>query len=86
MTKRRSVFSLQTRAGWHDRGAKVVARALRDAGMEGIYTGLRQLLNDPRKLLCGRRGCGGTLHLSGAYGAGAAHLELIKANGRESLR
>lgn len=26
----------------HDRGAKVVARALRDAGMEIIYTGLRQ--------------------------------------------
>jgi methylmalonyl-CoA mutase C-terminal domain/subunit len=30
--------------GWdgHDRGAKVVARALRDAGMEVIYTGLHQ--------------------------------------------
>ncbi|WP_461395318.1 cobalamin-dependent protein, partial [Deferrisoma sp.] len=26
----------------HDRGAKVVARALRDAGMEVIYTGIRQ--------------------------------------------
>jgi methylmalonyl-CoA mutase C-terminal domain/subunit len=26
----------------HDRGAKVVARALRDAGMEVVYTGLRQ--------------------------------------------
>src|SRR4030042_1125584 len=26
----------------HDRGAKVVARALRDAGMDVIYTGLRQ--------------------------------------------
>ncbi len=26
----------------HDRGAKIVARALRDAGMEVIYTGLRQ--------------------------------------------
>jgi methylmalonyl-CoA mutase, C-terminal domain len=26
----------------HDRGAKVIARALRDAGMEVIYTGLRQ--------------------------------------------
>src|SRR5256714_15188077 len=30
----------------HDRGAKVVARALRDAGMEGIYTGLRQTPED----------------------------------------
>ena len=26
----------------HDRGAKVVARALRDAGMEVVYTGIRQ--------------------------------------------
>src|SRR6202163_38877 len=26
----------------HDRGAKIIARALRDAGMEDIYTGLRQ--------------------------------------------
>ena len=26
----------------HDRGAKIIARALRDAGMEGIYTGLHQ--------------------------------------------
>jgi methylmalonyl-CoA mutase C-terminal domain/subunit len=26
----------------HDRGAKVIVRALRDAGMEAIYTGLRQ--------------------------------------------
>jgi len=30
----------------HDRGAKVVARALRDAGMEVIYTGLRQMPED----------------------------------------
>ena len=29
----------------HDTGAKVVARALRDAGMEVIYTGLRQSIN-----------------------------------------
>ncbi len=26
----------------HDRGAKVIARALRDAGMEVVYTGIRQ--------------------------------------------
>ena len=31
----------------HDRGAKVVARALRDAGMEVIYTGLRQTPESP---------------------------------------
>jgi methylmalonyl-CoA mutase C-terminal domain/subunit len=30
----------------HDRGAKVVARALRDAGMEVIYTGIRQKIED----------------------------------------
>ncbi|MBM7559485.1 cobalamin B12-binding domain-containing protein [Marinitoga litoralis] len=30
----------------HDRGAKVVARALRDAGMEVIYTGIRQTPED----------------------------------------
>ena len=30
----------------HDRGAKIVARALRDAGMEVIYTGLRQSAED----------------------------------------
>jgi len=29
----------------HDRGAKIVARALRDAGMEVIYTGLRQTVD-----------------------------------------
>ena len=32
----------------HDRGAKVVARALRDAGMEVIYTGIRQT---PEKII-----------------------------------
>jgi methylmalonyl-CoA mutase C-terminal domain/subunit len=34
----------------HDRGAKVIARALRDAGMEVIYTGLRQT---PEKIVSG---------------------------------
>ena len=34
----------------HDRGAKVVARALRDAGMEVIYTGLRQT---PEQIVAG---------------------------------
>jgi methylmalonyl-CoA mutase C-terminal domain/subunit len=33
----------------HDRGAKIVARALRDAGMEVIYTGLRQT---PEQIAC----------------------------------
>jgi methylmalonyl-CoA mutase C-terminal domain/subunit len=40
----RAIRVLVAKAGLdgHDRGAKVVARALRDAGMEVIYTGIRQ--------------------------------------------
>lgn len=40
----RTIRVLVAKAGLdgHDRGAKVVARALRDAGMEVIYTGIRQ--------------------------------------------
>jgi methylmalonyl-CoA mutase cobalamin-binding subunit len=43
-TKGRRIRVLVAKPGLdgHDRGAKVVARALRDAGMEVIYTGLRQ--------------------------------------------
>ncbi len=33
---------LDQRSAWTDRGAKIIARALRDAGMEVIYTGLHQ--------------------------------------------
>jgi methylmalonyl-CoA mutase C-terminal domain/subunit len=44
MQKGRKIRVLIAKPGLdsHDRGAKVVARALRDAGMEVIYTGLRQ--------------------------------------------
>jgi len=44
MPKTRKIRVLIAKPGLdsHDRGAKVVARALRDAGMEVIYTGLRQ--------------------------------------------
>ncbi|HYB68920.1 MAG TPA: cobalamin B12-binding domain-containing protein [Candidatus Acidoferrales bacterium] len=44
MPKDRKIRVLIAKPGLdsHDRGAKVVARALRDAGMEVIYTGLRQ--------------------------------------------
>lgn len=44
MTRAGPVRVLVAKAGLdgHDRGAKVVAQALRDAGMEVIYTGLRQ--------------------------------------------
>jgi methylmalonyl-CoA mutase, C-terminal domain len=44
MDKSRKIRVLVAKPGLdgHDRGAKVIARALRDAGMEVIYTGLRQ--------------------------------------------
>jgi methylmalonyl-CoA mutase C-terminal domain/subunit len=42
MEKRTRVLVAKPGLDGHDRGAKVVARALRDAGFEVIYTGLRQ--------------------------------------------
>ncbi len=42
MTQRIRVIIAKPGLDGHDRGAKVIARALRDAGMEVIYTGLRQ--------------------------------------------
>lgn len=44
MVKEETIRVLVAKPGLdgHDRGAKVVARALRDAGMEVIYTGIRQ--------------------------------------------
>ena len=44
MTEKNKIRVLVAKPGrdGHDRGAKVVARALRDAGMEVIYTGIRQ--------------------------------------------
>ena len=42
MEKRIRVLVAKSGLDGHDRGAKVVARALRDAGFEVIYTGLRQ--------------------------------------------
>lgn len=72
----------------HDRGAKIVARALRDAGMEVIYTGLRQtpemvaeaaLQEDVDAI--------GLSVLSGAHMALVPRiLELLKANGQENVR
>jgi len=72
----------------HDRGAKVVARALRDAGMEVIYTGLRQTpemiaeaaLQEDVDVV-------GLSILSGAHMALAPRiLELLKANGQEHVK
>ena len=71
----------------HDRGAKVVARALRDAGMEVIYTGLRQTpemiaesaLQEDVDVV-------GLSILSGAHMALAPRiLELLRANGQENV-
>ncbi len=72
----------------HDRGAKVVARALRDAGMEVIYTGLRQTpemiaeaaLQEDVDVV-------GLSILSGAHMALAPRiLELLKANGQAQVK
>lgn len=71
----------------HDRGAKVVARALRDAGMEVIYTGLRQTpemiaeaaLQEDVDVV-------GLSILSGAHMALAPRiLELLRANGQAQV-
>ena len=42
MTKKLRVMVAKAGLDGHDRGAKIIARALRDAGMEVIYTGLHQ--------------------------------------------
>lgn len=71
----------------HDRGAKVVARALRDAGMEVIYTGLRQTpemiaeaaLQEDADMV-------GLSILSGAHMALVPRvLELLRANGQTNV-
>jgi methylmalonyl-CoA mutase C-terminal domain/subunit len=72
----------------HDRGAKVVARALRDAGMEVIYTGLRQTpemiteaaLQEDVDVI-------GISVLSGAHMVLVPRiLELLKANEQEHVK
>jgi len=72
----------------HDRGAKVVARALRDAGMEVIYTGLRQT---PEMIaeaaLQEDADAVGLSILSGAHMALVPRvLELLKANGQGHVK
>ncbi len=72
----------------HDRGAKVVARALRDAGMEVIYTGLRQspemiaeaALQEDVDVV-------GLSILSGAHlGLVPRVLDLLRANGQGDVK
>lgn len=68
--KKRPVRILIAKAGLdgHDRGAKVIARALRDAGMEVIYTGLHQTTeNIVRAAIQEDVDCIGLSILSGAH-------------------
>ncbi|HEV7498485.1 MAG TPA: cobalamin B12-binding domain-containing protein [Vicinamibacteria bacterium] len=72
----------------HDRGAKVVARALRDAGMEVIYTGLRQ---SPEQIVAAAAqedvDAIGLSILSGAHLPICRRvLELVKEKGLEGLQ
>lgn len=71
----------------HDRGAKVIARALRDAGMEVIYTGLRQT---PEMIATAALqedvDAVGLSILSGAHMTLVPRvLDLLKANGQEDM-
>ncbi len=72
----------------HDRGAKVVARALRDAGMEVIYTGLRQTPEMiAESALQEDVDAVGLSILSGAHMALAPRIiELLKANGQDQVK
>ena len=70
----------------HDRGAKVVARALRDAGMEVIYTGLRQTPEMIAEAALQEDVVGLSI-LSGAHMALAPRImELLKANGQDDVK
>ena len=71
----------------HDRGAKVIARALRDAGMEVIYTGLRQTPEMiARAALQEDVDVVGLSILSGAHMALVPRvLDLLKAEGQNAF-
>lgn len=72
----------------HDRGAKVVARALRDAGMEVIYTGLRQTPEMiAESALQEDVDAVGLSILSGAHLALIPRvMELLRVNGQEQVK
>ena len=72
----------------HDRGAKVIARALRDAGMEVIYTGLRQTPE-----MIAEAALQEDVHIVGLSVLSGAHmtlvprvLELLKQQGQGHVR
>jgi methylmalonyl-CoA mutase C-terminal domain/subunit len=86
MSKRRiRVLLAKPGLDGHDRGAKVVARALRDAGMEVIYTGIRQT---PEMIV--QAAIQEDVEIVGLSILSGAHLELfppiiegLRKNGRE---
>ena len=72
----------------HDRGAKVIARALRDSGMEVIYTGLRQ---SPEEIV--EAAIQEDVHFIGLSILSGAHshifprvIELLKENDAEDIK
>ncbi|AEB94344.1 MAG: cobalamin B12-binding domain-containing protein [Metallosphaera sp.] len=72
MEKRIKVVVAKLGLDGHDRGAKVVARALKDAGMEVVYTGLRQT---PEQIV--RTAIQEDADVIGISILSGAHLELI---------
>lgn len=90
LTNERKIRVLVAKPGLdgHDRGAKIIARALRDSGMEVIYTGLRQTpemiveaaLQEDVDVI-------GLSILSGAHMAITPRIfELMKANGMNDVQ
>jgi methylmalonyl-CoA mutase cobalamin-binding domain/chain len=87
MDKRIRVLVAKPGLDGHDRGAKIVARALRDAGMEVIYTGLRQT---PEQIVTAALqedvAAIGISILSGAHNTIVPKIcELLKAQGLEEV-
>jgi methylmalonyl-CoA mutase C-terminal domain/subunit len=87
MTRKIRVLVAKPGLDGHDRGAKVVARALRDAGMEVIYTGLRQT---PEQIVEAALqedvDCVGLSILSGAHMTLVPRIiQLLKENSAEDI-
>ena len=88
MNKKIRVLIAKPGLDGHDRGAKVVARALRDAGMEVIYTGLRQT-----PAMIAEAALQEDVDVVGISILSGAHLtlvpkimELLKQNGQEKVK
>lgn len=86
--KRKRVLIAKPGLDGHDRGAKVVARALRDAGMEVIYLGLHQT---PEQIV--QAACDEDVDVIGLSILSGAHmtifprvLELLRERGAEDIK